>query len=81
MDVNTHCRVKRYAFKREWLRSMPAETMKRACFDMDRVARRTGAAIVDKWYDIDLDMEWRELSYDPPSYIPTSVTFRRRAQD
>ena len=63
MATDPHCRVKRYSFKREWLKGKPIEVTLKAFADMDDEARRVGAVIVDKWYDIDRDMEWRELSY------------------
>lgn len=76
MATDPHCRVKRYSFKREWLKRTHAETLKRTFVEMNSEAKRVGAAIVDKWYDIDRDMEWRELSYDPPGYRPIAVTFQ-----
>lgn len=75
MATDPHCRVKRYSLNHEWLRNTPREVRDLAFADMDLGAKRVGAAIVDKWYDIDRDMEWRELSYDPPACRPTTVTF------
>jgi len=74
MENNPHCRVKRYSIKRSWLKAVPEAVAMRTVSDMDREARRGGAMIVDKWYDIDRNMEWRELEYRPQKAVPVGAT-------